>query len=85
MVRSRVSRKANIRKLNWFLRSYTRTKPDAISHLAAETHVDRSINNPELFLKTNVLGTYNMLEASLDYWMNMGKPNGFSLSPREYG
>lgn len=43
-------------------------KPDWVMHLAAETHVDRSIDKPSEFLKTNVIGTYNMLNAALDYW-----------------
>ena len=42
--------------------------PDAILHLAAETHVDRSISGPRAFVETNVLGTYNMLEAARSYW-----------------
>jgi dTDP-glucose 4,6-dehydratase len=43
-------------------------KPDFVYHLAAETHVDRSIENPIDFLKTNVLGTASMLNAALLYW-----------------
>ena len=39
-------------------------KPDGIIHFAAETHVDRSIGNPQRFLKTNILGTYNLLEVA---------------------
>ena len=42
--------------------------PDAILHLAAETHVDRSIDGPGEFVKTNVEGTYVLLEAALEYW-----------------
>lgn len=45
-------------------------KPDKIMHLAAESHVDRSIDDPSEFIKTNILGTYNMLEASLKLWDN---------------
>ena len=46
-------------------------KPDKIMHLAAESHVDRSIDQPEIFLKTNILGTYNLLESSLNYWRSL--------------
>ena len=48
-------------------------KPDKIMHLAAESHVDRSIDAPSIFIKTNIFGTYNLLEASLDYWRNISK------------
>src|SRR5436190_7789604 len=39
-----------------------------VAHLAAESHVDRSIDDPEAFLQTNVLGTFNLLKAALDHW-----------------
>lgn len=48
---------------------FTKHKPNAIMHLAAESHVDRSIDGPEAFIKTNVLGTYNLLEVSRQYWL----------------
>ena len=44
------------------------TSPDVIFHLAAESHVDRSIDGPAPFIQTNVVGTMNLLEASLRYW-----------------
>ncbi|MCC5869626.1 MAG: dTDP-glucose 4,6-dehydratase [Gammaproteobacteria bacterium] len=44
-------------------------KPDAIIHLAAETHVDRSIDGPAEFLQTNLIGTANLLEAARNYWV----------------
>lgn len=44
---------------------------DAVMNLAAETHVDRSIDSPEKFLKTNIMGTYNLLEAARHYWNNI--------------
>lgn len=47
-------------------------QPDALIHCAAESHVDRSIRAPEIFIQTNVLGTYQLLEASLHYWQNLG-------------
>ena len=43
-----------------------------VAHLAAESHVDRSIDDPEAFLQTNVLGTFNMLKSALDYWRAAG-------------
>ncbi|PHS76210.1 MAG: dTDP-glucose 4,6-dehydratase [Robiginitomaculum sp.] len=46
---------------------FTRTKPDAIIHLAAETHVDKSIDSASDFIKTNVLGTQILLDAATDY------------------
>jgi dTDP-glucose 4,6-dehydratase len=46
-------------------------QPDAVMHLAAETHVDRSIDAPAAFLETNIIGTYTMLEAALRYWKGL--------------
>ena len=46
-------------------------RPDVIMHLAAETHVDRSIDGPADFISTNLVGTYAMLEAALDYWRGL--------------
>ncbi len=43
-------------------------QPDAIMHLAAESHVDRSIDGPREFIETNVIGTLNLLQAALEYW-----------------
>ena len=43
-------------------------QPDAIMHLAAESHVDRSINGPAAFIETNIVGTYTLLEESREYW-----------------
>lgn len=45
--------------------------PRYVFNLAAETHVDKSIDSPEIFIKTNIYGTYSLLEASLDYWTNL--------------
>src|SRR5260370_23077218 len=50
------------------LRSFA---PDAILHLAAESHVDRSIDGPGEFIKTNIEGTYALLEAALEYWRSL--------------
>ncbi len=48
-------------------------QPDAIMHLAAESHVDRSIDNPLEFVQTNVMGTANLLHIATDYWKKSGK------------
>ena len=53
------------------------TQPDAIMHLAAESHVDRSIDGPGAFIETNVTGTYTLLEAARSYWTAQGKPKSF--------
>ena len=42
-------------------------KPDSVMHLAAESHVDNSIKNPNKFMETNIIGTFNLLNISLDY------------------
>ena len=47
--------------------------PDRIIHLAAETHVDRSIDTPEPFIQSNIIGTYVLLSESLKYWNNLDK------------
>ncbi|AZY92611.1 dTDP-glucose 4,6-dehydratase [Paracoccus sp. Arc7-R13] len=52
-------------------------RPDAIMHLAAESHVDRSIDGPAAFVETNVIGTFNMLEAARAYWTAQGRPDSF--------
>ena len=52
-------------------------RPDAIMHLAAESHVDRSIDGPADFIETNVTGTSNLLEAARSYWIKVGRPEGF--------
>jgi len=54
-----------------------RHAPDAILHLAAESHVDRSIDGPGDFIATNVTGTFNLLETARAYWTRAGRPEGF--------
>ena len=54
-----------------------RHKPDAIMHLAAESHVDRSIDGPAAFIATNITGTYTLLEAARAYWNAQGRPSTF--------
>jgi len=56
---------------------FSEHKPDAVMHLAAESHVDRSIDGPGEFIQTNIVGTYNLLQAALDYWRNLPEGNGF--------
>lgn len=46
-------------------------KPDVVMHLAAESHVDRSIDGPAAFIQTNIVGTYTLLEAARKYWMEL--------------
>lgn len=57
--------------------AFSKHAPDAVMHLAAESHVDRSIDGPGDFVETNITGTYNMLEAARAYWVTAGKPEGF--------
>ena len=45
--------------------------PDILMHLAAESHVDRSIDSPNQFIQTNIVGTYTLLEESMTYWSNL--------------
>lgn len=47
---------------------FSKYKPDAVMHLAAESHVDRSIDGPAAFIETNIVGTYTLLEAARHYW-----------------
>ena len=49
-------------------RLFAEFQPDTIMHLAAESHVDRSIDAPLEFVRTNVLGTANLLQCALEYW-----------------
>lgn len=59
-------------------RVFSEQQPDAVMHLAAESHVDRSIDGPAEFIETNIIGTYTMLEAARSYWNQLdekGKQN----------
>lgn len=49
-------------------------QPDLVMHLAAESHVDRSIDGPAEFITTNIVGTYTLLEAARHYWQNLDQP-----------
>lgn len=52
-------------------RVFSMHQPDAVMHLAAESHVDRSIDGPAAFIETNIVGTYTLLEAARSYWNTM--------------
>ncbi|EPF2928726.1 dTDP-glucose 4,6-dehydratase [Vibrio navarrensis] len=52
-------------------RVFAHHAPDAVMHLAAESHVDRSIDGPAAFIQTNIVGTYNLLEAARAYWLTL--------------
>lgn len=52
-------------------RVFQQHQPDAVMHLAAESHVDRSIDGPAAFIETNIVGTYQLLEASREYWKQL--------------
>lgn len=52
-------------------RVFTAYQPALVMHLAAESHVDRSIDGPAAFIETNIVGTYTMLEAARHYWQNL--------------
>lgn len=56
---------------------FAKHQPDVVMHLAAESHVDRSIDGPGDFIETNITGTYNMLEAARHFWVSRGKPESF--------
>jgi len=68
---------ADIRDAGALSRIFAQHKPDAVMHLAAESHVDRSIDGPGAFIETNVNGTYNMLEAARSFWVAQGRPETF--------
>ncbi|MEL1229452.1 MAG: dTDP-glucose 4,6-dehydratase [Candidatus Neomarinimicrobiota bacterium] len=52
-------------------RIFNAYKPDVVMHLAAESHVDRSIDSPDNFIQTNIVGTYSMLEVARAYWLDL--------------
>jgi dTDP-glucose 4,6-dehydratase len=54
-------------------RVFVEHQPDGIMHLAAESHVDRSIDGPAAFIQTNIVGTYTLLEAARAYWNSLAK------------
>lgn len=68
---------ADIRDRTALERIFAAHDPDAVMHLAAESHVDRSIDGPGDFVETNITGTYNMLEAARGHWVRKGRPESF--------
>ena len=66
-------KKLNIQNQDEITTLILETKPRAILNFAAESHVDRSIEDPENFINSNIIGTYSLLEASLQYWNSLGK------------
>jgi dTDP-glucose 4,6-dehydratase len=68
---------ADIRDRSALDRIFAAHQPDAVMHLAAESHVDRSIDGPGEFISTNVTGTYTLLEAARAYWVGRGRPEDF--------
>ena len=68
---------ADVKDANAIAEILQNHQPGAVMHLAAESHVDRSIDGPADFIETNVNGTFNMLEAARNYWQSCGKPETF--------
>ena len=63
--------KVNLKNYSLVSEAVHKSKPDLIIHLAAETHVDRSIDNPLAFIESNITGTFNILQASLNYYKKL--------------
>lgn len=55
-------------------RIFKQYQPDAVIHLAAESHVDRSIDDPGAFIQTNIVGTYTLLSVARNYWLEISDP-----------
>ncbi len=68
---------ADIRDREALKRIFAEHAPDVVMHLAAESHVDRSIDGPGDFIETNITGTFNMLEAARSHWVARGRPEAF--------
>lgn len=66
-------RRADICDRAGVARAFAEFQPDIVMHLAAESHVDRSIDGPAAFIETNVVGTFAMLDAALEYWRALPK------------
>ena len=62
---------ADICDANTLQTIFTEFQPDAVMHLAAESHVDRSIDGPAEFINTNIVGTYTLLEVARNYWQTL--------------
>ncbi len=68
---------ADIRDRATLDRIFATHAPGAVMHLAAESHVDRSIDGPSDFIETNITGTFNLLESARAHWIRQGKPESF--------
>ena len=69
--------KGDIRDGELLAQVFADQQPEAVLHLAAESHVDRSIDSPAAFIDSNVLGTFQLLHAARRYWLKEGKPEQF--------
>ena len=67
--------RVDIRDADAVRSAFDRHRPTAVVHLAAESHVDRSISGPADFVTTNVVGTFTMLDAALHYWSSLADPD----------
>lgn len=65
--------KIDICNMEELTRAFLEFKPDAVMHLAAESHVDRSIDGPAEFIQTNIVGTYTLLEVTRKYWLTLNE------------
>jgi len=68
--------KADICDASAIQAAFSDFRPDAVMHLAAESHVDRSIDGPGAFIQTNILGTYTLLQAARAYWQDLPEAGG---------
>lgn len=68
-----VFEQVDICEMSELKRVFNEHQPDAIMHLAAESHVDRSIDGPDEFIQTNIVGTYTLLEAARSYWNTLAE------------
>ena len=69
--------RADLRNQEVVEKTFRQFQPDKVLHLAAETHVDKSILRPNEFLETNIIGTFNLLETAKNYWFENGKSEIF--------
>ena len=67
--------KADICNKKLLEKMFAEFQPDVVMHLAAESHVDRSIDDSELFIQTNIIGTYSLLEVTRRYWQSLSAAN----------
>ena len=70
-------KKENIINYSQLVKIFKDFCPNTVIHLAAETHVDRSIDSPINFLETNIIGTFNLLDISYKYWAENNKFSNF--------